>query len=68
MAKKVRTSASEALDGDPSGGLRRCLLALRLSPRDPARFHLLALLIWAQFAAKAYDDGIDTARQATFLR
>ncbi|MBK6615258.1 winged helix-turn-helix domain-containing protein [Ottowia sp.] len=53
-----------ALSGDPAGGLRQCLQALRLSPRDPARFHLLDNLIWAQFAAKAYDDGIDTARQS----
>ena len=60
----VRLGVSEALSGDPAGGLRQCLHALRLSPRDPARFHLLANLIWAQFAAKAYDDGIDTAQQA----
>jgi hypothetical protein len=46
------------------GGLRQCLQALRLSPRDPARFHLLDNLIWAQFSAKAYDDAIDTARQS----
>ena len=38
--------------------------ALRLSPRDPARFHLPDNLIWAQFSAKAYDDAIDTARQS----
>ena len=60
----VRLGMCEAVGGDPAGGLRQCLQALRLSPRDPARFHLLDNLIWAQFAAKAYDDGIDTARQS----
>jgi TolB-like protein/Tfp pilus assembly protein PilF len=60
----ARLGACESFGGDPAGGLRRCLQALRLSPRDPARFHLLDNLIWAQFSAKAYDDAIDTARQS----
>ena len=60
----ARLGACEAFGGDPAGGLRQCLQALRLSPRDPARFHLLDNLIWAQFSAKAYDDAIDTARQS----
>lgn len=60
----ARLGVCEAVGGDPAGGLRQCLQALRLSPRDPARFHLLDNLIWAQFAAKAYDDAIDTARQS----
>lgn len=60
----VRLGMCEAVGGDPAGGLRQCLQALRLSPRDPARFHLLDNLIWAQFSAKAYDDAIDTARQS----
>lgn len=60
----ARLGACESFGGDPAGGLRQCLQALRLSPRDPARFHLLDNLIWAQFSAKAYDDAIDTARQS----
>lgn len=60
----ARLGACESFGGDPAGGLRLCLQALRLSPRDPARFHLLDNLIWAQFSAKAYDDAIDTARQS----
>ena len=60
----ARLGVCEAVGGDPAGGLRRCLRALRLSPRDPARFHLLDNLIWAQFSAKAYEDAIDTARQS----
>ena len=60
----ARLSMCEALSGDPVGGLRRCMQAIRLSPRDPARFHLLGNLVWAQFAAQAYDDAIDTARQS----
>ncbi len=60
----ARLGACESFSGDPAGGLRQCLQALRLSPRDPARFHLLDNLIWAQFSAKAYDDAIDTARQS----
>ena len=50
--------------GDPQIGIQYATQALRLSPRDPARFHLLDNLIWAQFSAKAYDDAIDTARQS----
>lgn len=60
----ARLGACESFGGDPTGGLRQCLQALRLSPRDPARFHLMDNLIWAQFSAKAYDDAIDTARQS----
>ena len=60
----ARLGSCESFSGDPAGGLRQCLQALRLSPRDPARFHLLDNLIWAQFSAKAYDDAIDTARQS----
>ncbi len=60
----ARLGVCEAVGGDPAGGLAQCLQALRLSPRDPARFHLLDNLIWAQFAAKAYEDAIDTARQS----
>ena len=60
----ARLGISEAVSGDPVGGLRRCMQAIRLSPRDPARFHLLDNLVWAQFAAQAYDDAIDTARQS----
>ena len=59
----ARLGMCEALAGDPAGGLRRCIQAIRLSPRDPARFHLLGNLVWAQFAARAYDEAIDTARQ-----
>nr|WP_256354720.1 winged helix-turn-helix domain-containing protein [Variovorax sp. dw_308] len=60
----VRLGMCEAIGGDPAGGLRQCLQALRLSPRDPARFRLLDNLIWAQFANKAYEDAVDTARQS----
>lgn len=60
----ARLGMCEALSGDPAGGVHRCMQAIRLSPRDPARFHLLANLQWAQFAARAYDDAIDTARQS----
>lgn len=60
----ARLGMAEAVSGDPAGGLRRCIQAIRLSPRDPARFHLLDNLVWAQFAARAYDDAIDTARQS----
>jgi tetratricopeptide (TPR) repeat protein len=60
----ARLGACESFGGNPVGGLLQCLQALRLSPRDPARFHLLDNLIWAQFSAKAYDDAIDTARQS----
>lgn len=60
----ARLGMCEAVSGDPAGGLRRCMQAIRLSPRDPARFHLLGNLVWAQFAARAYDDAIDTARQS----
>jgi len=42
----------------------RCMQAIRLSPRDPARFHLLDNLVWAQFAAQAYGDAIHTAEQS----
>ncbi len=61
---QARLGICEAVSGDPPGGLRRCVQALRLSPRDPARFHLLDNLVWAQFAAQAYDDAIDSARQS----
>ena len=37
---------------------------IRLSPRDPTRFHLLDNLVWAQFAAQAYGDAIHTAEQS----
>ena len=60
----ARLAMCEAISGDPGGGLSRCLQAIRLSPRDPARFHLLDNLVWAQFAAQAYADGIQTARQS----
>ena len=62
----ARLGACESFGGDPAGGLRQCLQALRLSPRDPARFHLLDNMIWAQFSAKAKanDDAIDIARQS----
>ena len=60
----ARLGMFEALSGDPVGGVQRCMQAIRLSPRDPALFHLLANLQWAQFAARAYDDAIDTARQS----
>ena len=60
----ARLGACESFGGDPAGGLSKCLQAMRLSPRDPARFHLLDNLIWAQFSAKVYDDAIDTARQS----
>ncbi len=60
----VRLGISESVDGDTAGGLAKCLRALRLSPRDPAHFHLLDCLIWAQFAAREYESAIDTARQS----
>ena len=60
----ARLGACESFGGAPAGGLRQCLQALRLSPRDPARFHLLDNMIWAQFSAKANDDAIDIARQS----
>lgn len=60
----ARLGISEAVSGDPAGGVARCMQAIRLSPRDPARFHLLDNLVWAQFAAQAYDDAIHTAQQS----
>lgn len=58
----VRLGMCEAVSGDIALGMRHCLEALRLSPRDPARFHLLDNLVWAQFAAKAYPEAIATAQ------
>ncbi|MGB4926513.1 MAG: hypothetical protein WBP25_08465, partial [Giesbergeria sp.] len=60
----ARLGISEAVSGDPAGGVARCMQAIRLSPRDPARFHLLDNLVWAQFAAQAYGDAIHTAEQS----
>lgn len=60
----VRLGMCEAVSGACALGTRRCLEALRLSPRDPARFHLLDNLVWAQFASRSYAEAIDTARQS----
>lgn len=60
----ARLGMCEAVSGEFALGTRRCLEALRLSPRDPARFQLLDNLVWAQFAGRAYAEAIDTARES----
>ena len=60
----ARLGISEAVSGDPAGGSAKCLQALRLSPRDPAHFHLLDCLAWAHFASKAYALAIDAAHES----
>lgn len=60
----ARLGMCESVSGEPARGTRRCLEALRLSPRDPARFHLLANLAWAHFASRSYADALDAARQS----
>ncbi|MEO5661488.1 MAG: winged helix-turn-helix domain-containing protein [Polaromonas sp.] len=60
----ARLGMCEAVAGEPAVGTRHCLEALRLSPRDPSRFHLLDNLAWAHFASRSYADAIDIARQS----
>ncbi|MEO8249513.1 MAG: winged helix-turn-helix domain-containing protein [Burkholderiales bacterium] len=60
----ARLGVCEAVSGDPARGTALCLDALRRSPRDPSRFHLLDNLVWAHFASQAYREGTDAARQA----
>ncbi len=60
----ARLGMCESVSGEPGNGTRRCLEALRLSPRDPSRFHLLACLAWAHFASGAYADSVDAALQS----
>lgn len=60
----ARLGMCESVSGHAERGLQRCLDALRLSPRDPARFHLLDNLAWAQFAARRYADAIDSTGQS----
>ena len=60
----ARLGMCESVSGKPLIGTRRCLQALRLSPRDPSRFHLLANLAWAHFACESYAAAVDVARQS----
>ena len=60
----ARLGSCESISGNPAGGLEKCLWAMRLSPRDPERFHLLDNLVWAQFSCGLYLQAIDTARQS----
>lgn len=60
----ARLGMCESVSGNPAAGARQCLQALRLSPRDPLRFHLLDNLAWAYFASRSYANAIDTARQS----
>ena len=50
--------------GDPQIGIQYATQALRLSPRDPARFLLLNLLGWAHFSARNYESGVDWAEHS----
>jgi len=58
----------EAMSGDPETGIRYLTKALRLSPRDPARFLPLNFLGWAYFAAGDYAKAFSAAQQSTVER
>jgi adenylate cyclase len=49
---------------DPQIGIQYATQALRLSPRDPARFILLNLLGWAHFSGRNYASGVDWAERS----
>jgi TolB-like protein/Flp pilus assembly protein TadD len=60
----ARLGMCESVSGEPAAGTRRCLEALRLSPRDPSRFHLLDNLAWAHFASRSYAQAVDATEQS----
>lgn len=60
----ARLGLCGAVSGEFATGTRHCQEALRLSPRDPTRFHLLDNQVWAQFASKDCREAIDTAQQS----
>ena len=49
---------------DPQKSIDYATQALRLSPRDPARFMLLSLLGWAHFSAGDYAKGVEWSRRS----
>ena len=54
----------EAMFGVPQKGIDYVLEGMRLSPRDPSRFHYLNCLGWANFALADHAAGAEWSRQS----
>ena len=55
---------AEAVHGLGQVAIEHCTRALRLSPRDPARYVMLNALGWAYFCARDYAKGVEAAQDS----